>query len=190
MYSRPIKYLISLSSLFPVFLIFWLVGIINNWKQLHFYFSLKGSDFKAFFYLHGFLLVFLLLLFVCLGMINFAKSHLSPQTIDVKAIKPADVNLVSILLSYLAPWCKFYFENSHDYIYAAGYFLIASVLAIVTSRAYHYNITFSLFFGYKHFEVSTTKEVTYLVLSKKSLINKKQLTEVVHLTDYMLINIS
>jgi hypothetical protein len=185
MYSRFIKCIISISSFFPIFLVFWLVDIISNWNSLHFY--LSSSAVPEFLKQHGLLLIFLSLLLLCGQMIHFARTNLSPQAIDIKAIKPANVNFVSAILSYIGPFFKFFFENSHDYIYVGGYFIMAATIAMVTSKAYHYNVTFSVFFGYQHFEVSTMKEVTYLVLSRKNLVNKKQLTKVVHLTDYMLI---
>ena len=192
MYSQFIKYIISFSSFFPIFLVFWLVNLLSNWNELHFYLNtgspsafLEGS--KIFLRQHGLLLIFLALLILCRQIIRFAQTHLSPRPIDIKAIKPANVNFVSAVLSYIGPFFKFFLESGHDYIYAGGYFLMAAVIAMVTARAYHYNMTFSIFFGYQHFEVSTMKDVTYLVLSRKNLINKKQLTEVVRLTDYMLI---
>jgi hypothetical protein len=192
MYSRFVKYIISISSFFPIFLVFWLVNLLGSWKELHFYFNTgSAADFfeglKVFLKQHGLLLIFLALLILCRQVIRFAQTHLSPQAIDIKAIKPANVNFVSAILSYVGPFFKFFLESGHDYIYAGGYFLMAAVIAMVTSRAYHYNMTFSIFFRYQHFEVSTTKDVTYLILSRKHLVNKKQLTEVVHLTDYMLI---
>ncbi len=177
MYSRLIKYLISISSFFPIFLVFWLVNVLSHFKELHFYLNINASaEFKTglriFFTQHGLLFIFLGLMLVCRWILRFAQTHLSPRSIEIKAIKPADVNFVSAIISYVAPFFKFFLETSHDYIYAGGYFLLAVIIASVTSRAYHYNLTFSIFFRYRHFEVSTTKDVTYLVLSKKQLVNK------------------
>lgn len=192
MYSRPIKYLIAISSFFPIFLVFWLVSLWDDIRDLHFYLSLGTikeftAGLKLFFAQHGLLFIFLFLMLICRLVIRFAQSNLSPRAIDIKAIKPADVNFVSAIISYIAPFFKFFLQTGHDYIYAGGYFLLAIVIASVTSKAYHYNLTFSVFFRYRHFEVSTTKDVTYLVLSQKQLVNKNQLTEIIHLTDYMLI---
>jgi hypothetical protein len=190
MYSKQIKFFIALSGLFPILFIFWLVGILEKWDTLGFYIESDElwNGFEIFMRLHWLLLLFLALIFLCRFMLNYALKILPSKSFDTKSIKPADPNFLSILLSYLAPWFKVFITDNHVGIYITGFLVIAFCLALITSESYQYNLSIRLFFGYKNFEVATKDEVTYLVLSKTPLINKTQVTQVVYLTDYMLIN--
>lgn len=190
MYSRLIRFITALSGLFPILVIFWLENIISDWKLLHIYIDVQEfwQGVILFISEHWQLLLFGLLLWLCRSILKGAWSKLPSQTFEVKSIKPADPNFLSILLSYLAPWFKVFVTSDHDRIYVVGFLLIALCLAYITSESYQYNISFRLFFGYRNFEVQSTSDVTYLVLSKKNLINKSQLTQVAKLSDYMLIN--
>jgi hypothetical protein len=189
-YSRIIKFIIALSGLFPILLIFWLEELFQNWKILIVYFDLKhaGAGLLEIFSRHWALILFCILLLLCRTILRNAKTTLPSVTFNAKSIKPADPNFLSVLLSYLAPWFKVLLKTDQDYIYVFGFLLIAFCLALITSESYQYNLSFRLFFGYKNFEVQTTDEITYLVLSKNNLINKKHITQVATLTDYMLIN--
>jgi hypothetical protein len=192
MYSRLIRFIVALSGLFPILLIFWLENVINDWKSLHVYIEINKFWQGLLLCLnqHWPLLSFAVLLWLCRTILRGAWSKLPSQTFSVKSIKPADPNFLSILLSYLAPWFKMFISSDHDRIYIAGFLLIALCLAYITSESYQYNISFRLFFGYRNFEVQSTGDITYLVLSKKNLINKSQLQQVAKLSDYMLINTS
>jgi len=190
MYSRLIKFFIALSGLFPILFIFWLVGILEQWDSLGFYLDKDDlwRGMKTFANLHWLLFLFFVLILACRYLLNYALTVLPPKQFIAKSIKPADPNFLSILLSYLAPWFKIFITDKHVDIYVAGFLLIAFCLAFITSESYQYNLSIRLIFGYKNFEVATKEEVTYLVLSKTSLINKNQITQVVYLTDYMVIN--
>lgn len=187
MYSKYIRFIIGVSGLFPVLLIFWLENTLAQLKQLSVY--IDYHFFGSFVQQNYLLLLFVVLLIISKLLLNYAKTHLTPWAINIKSIKPADPNFVSMLLSYLLPWFKIFITSGQDYIYVTGYILIAIIYGIVNASSYHYNISFRIFFCYRHYEVQTTGEVTYLLLSNHKLVNKNQVKSVVKLTDFYLIDL-
>jgi hypothetical protein len=85
---------------------------------------------------------------------------------------------------------KIYSPEISDGLILIAFLLIGIVLGLAMKSSYHFNIVLKLIFGYSHYEVQTTAEITYLMLSKTPLINKKTISEYVNLADHMLLNIS
>jgi len=107
--------------------------------------------------------------------------------IDAKSIKPADFNYLPILVSWILPFFKLFITDIKDIILLIGSLLIFVLAAYIGKGSYYFNLIFRLL-GYKNYEVQTKAEVTFLVLSKKNLINVNQVNAVVYLTEHMLIN--
>jgi hypothetical protein len=123
------------------------------------------------------------------NIVNYAKRSFSIGRIEVKSIKPADNNFVSIISSLIPLLVKIYNPDLSDGLLITAFFLVGLVIAFTIKTAYHFNLILRFFLGYRHYEIQTKEEITYLILSKKQLINRKEVTRYVKLADHMLLNI-
>ena len=194
MYSNFIKFVLVLISLSPILLSYWIVMTIMNYDNLDIYIEfvswknlvLNIKDFWSNQYL---IILFFLIVLICRYIFLKGLKNLSIGIIDLKQIKSVDINFNPILISYFLPWFKFQFKNNEDLTLVIGAIIIYIIYAYIAKSSYHYNLVIRLLFNYKNYEVQTTAEVWYLMLSKDTLKNKKQATRYIQISDHMLVNI-
>jgi hypothetical protein len=123
-------------------------------------------------------------------IVKNARKKLTIGRIELKSVKPGDMNFGPLLFGIILPFYKIYDPNLSDIYYLGGFAFIAIVFAFTMKSSFHFNIILKLLLGYKHYEVATTGEITYLLLSRHKIVNRKQVEKYVYLTDHMLINMS
>lgn len=197
MYSKLVRIIIIIVSLTPILVSLWIVNIVKNYKKISFYLDISSGErilagLSNIFITHYLLFFFLLSIGLSKWILKSSINTLTRRPILIKSIKPADINITSIMIGILMPLLKFFpfFTGSIDLLYLTGYGLIILVYIIIGQRTYHYNLFFALFNGYRNFEIQTKNEVTYLMLSKQKAINPTYIKSYVQLTDYMIINVS
>jgi hypothetical protein len=195
MYSNFIRISLILLGFSPLLLTAWLINVIYNWNSFQVYLNLSSlaatlEGANQIVQNHYLILVFIIMLIVSRTLIKKAISTLSVGTFDVKQIKPADTNFLTLLFSIVLPLFKIPFKGLNDMIFLTGFFIISLIYALIVNDSYHFNLVFRVMLGYKNYEVQSKKEVTYLVLSKTVLINQSQFTRYVALTNHMLINVT
>ena len=193
MYSNLFRFIFSMTGLAPIFLSCWIVKLIQEIEGWSFYLSLDSfSDFclglVELLSNHYLLLLFILLVLLCNLLLNKAIRTLPIGSINVKHIKPVDTNLSSILFSYVLPWFKFLKIELADWILLTGTIMVYFAIVIIWQNSYHYNLIVRLLLGYRHYEIKTTSEVSYLLLAKYKIVNPKQINRYVQLYDYMIID--
>jgi hypothetical protein len=194
MYSNFIKFILVLISLSPIMLSYWIVLMIIDYKNLDIYFDFSSLEtikqgLKNFWQNHYLILLFVATVILCRYIFLQGIKNLSIGAIDLKQIKSVDVNFNPILISYILPWFKFHFKNNEDLALVIGSIIIYIIYAYIAKSSYHYNLIIRLLFNYKNYEVQTTGEVWYLMLSKQTLKNKKQVTRYIQISEHMLVNI-
>ena len=122
------------------------------------------------------------LLLFCLRTMERVKLQLSPQSVVIKSIKPADKELVGFILAYLLPLARGSGFETLPLIIALGVFF----LVVMTSNAYHTNPLLGLV-GYHFYEV-VIADVGYVLVTRRNLHNTTSIKQVVSLTDYMLLD--
>lgn len=195
MFSNLIKILIALIGLSPTLLFLEVIVIYQKWKSLSFYLNLSSisiviKEFYQIISIHFALVLFLLLLLSTFYLIIIATTRLPKGIINVKSLKPADNNIVSILSMFIAPIIKMTKVDISDILFFTGLITLGILYSWIMKNSNHYNLTLKIFLGYNNYEVQTTGDVTYLVLTKKILNNKNLLKEYVFLTDHMLIDVT
>lgn len=195
MYSSFIRVLLALIGLSPILLSLYIVNFIQRYKQISI--SIKFSSINDFWrgltiFLRTNYLLILFIAAVVLAhlMVKYAKNKLAIGRIEVKSIKPGDNNFFTLLFSIIVPFARFYNPTLSDKYYMAFFFAVAIIYGLVMKASYHFNIVLKLFLNYTHYEIATTGEVTYLLLSKRKIVNKLQVTKYVYLTDHMLVDVS
>lgn len=132
------------------------------------------------------LIIVLLMTIICLSVLHYAKRHLEIQSFKINSIKTADGEVLGFLIAYILPVLSL--TNPNIDFRIIGFVIILFFTIIWTTNSYHINPLLSLF-GYHFYEVTTLDNVTYLLLTKRELRKTASLKEVVHITDYMVLDI-
>jgi hypothetical protein len=192
--SNLIKVILALTGLSPALLLLYIVKMINDYHKLSIYvrsnsFSQFVEDTGNFIENHYLIILFAVFVILARWIVSFAKKRFAIGRIDIKSVKPGDINFTTVIFSIIPLLVKIYSPNVSDGILVGAFLAAGIVLGLAMKSSYHYNLTLKLILGYSHYEVQTKEEITYLILSKKQLINKKDITQYVRLADHMLLNI-
>lgn len=182
MFSNLFKLIFVITAYSPIFLIVGLIEIYNCIKNNNTLIFI--SKFGELFSRINFIWVFIILLFSCVMLMNLANNKLTINNISVKSIKSADFNITAILLSYFLPCIELF---KKDFIFQISWMILLFVVILINKNTYFYNPVLKIL-GYRYYEIATKKEVSYIMLSKVKLINQKQITTYIQLTDYVILN--
>jgi hypothetical protein len=192
--STFIKILLSFTGISPALLLLYLYRIYHEFKHLSIYIkagSLReiGAGVVNFLSIHYLLLLFVGFVLVAGKIMKLAKTRFAVGRISAKSIKSADNNFGSVLTSLVPILIKFISPDLPDWVILVCFVGFGLVLAITGKGSYNLNIVLRVGFGYRHYEIATKAEVTYLMLSKTQLINPKDISEYAQLTDHMIVKI-
>jgi hypothetical protein len=188
MYSKVLKLLFVTTAYAPIILIWWLVNLYNILKTGNHIQWIRFADFKILDLWNKTNLIFLfcLLVIFCWFFLYLAKTRLTRNKIEIKAIKSADLNMNLLIISYFLPCIEIY---KKDNFYILAWIIALLIMILINKSTYFYNPLMKLF-GYRYYEITTKKEVTYMMISKCKLINSNDITAYSHLTDYVILNSS
>lgn len=170
MFSSLMKFVFILTAYSPILLIYWVVGFYNTKCYLTNIFLIP---------------LFVLLLFLCWYILKLAKNQLTKEVLNVKSFKTADNNFLPMILSYFLPCIEFY---KKDLIFLCIWVFLFLLVVLINKSSYHYNPILKFMFGYRYYEIQTSKDVTFTMLTKQKLINKNQLTVYSEITDYVILD--
>lgn len=114
------------------------------------------------------LVVALLLVFLCWAMLRFAAKNAQTQVFHIKAFERTDKEVLAFLLAYLLPFV------SQDSVMIGGSWLVGAYvlgiifLVIAHAGAFHFNPVMGLL-GYHFYAVNNDDGVTQLLISKAEL---------------------
>lgn len=165
MFSKIIQLLLVTTAISPVLLTLWFKSISNNWCiTCGWYFILPA--------------VFLLLILYMI--IQLAKRKLEKIPIEISEIATADHESIAFIFTYLLP--LFDIDISMVIFLLVFFFLI-----IFTANIYHFNPMVGLL-GYHQYQIKLKEGTSFILITRRTLINTKQINEVVQLTDYILLD--
>lgn len=170
MFSSLIKLVFILTSYSPILLIYWIVGFYNTKSYLTNIFLIP---------------LFLSLIVICWYILNLAKGMLTKEILNVKSFKTADNNFLPMILSYFLPCIEFY---KKDIIFLCIWVFLFFLVILINKSSYHYNPILKFIFCYRYYEIQTTKDVTFTMLTRRKLINKNQITTYSEITDYVILD--
>ncbi|OMP75211.1 hypothetical protein BW716_31385 [[Flexibacter] sp. ATCC 35208] len=192
MFSNFIKFLLPITGIGPVIFVLWLSNLIAQKENLSIYLDVTSYNsilygFENFISINYLLIVSVSIIILCTAIPRIARRTLDHTRIDLKQVKPADINFTPIIFSYLLPFSKIYFTEIKDIYYLLFYTGGVIIWSITLHNSYHYNLILRLC-GYIYYEVQTRKEVTFLLLSRKIVRTPESVTSCIRLADSMLIN--
>lgn len=126
------------------------------------------------------------LLFLCLGLLQYAKAHLERLKFSATTVEAADRENMGFLLLYLLPLFTAQFSSLNWQVWVPAIITFAGVVA--TGYSYHFNPLLGLL-GWHFYKVSTREGVTYVLITKKQLRNATEAIEVGQLTEYIVIDV-
>lgn len=116
----------------------------------------------------GWLVVALLLVFLCWAMLRYAAENAQTHAFHIKAFERTDKEVLAFLLAYLLPFI------SQDNVMIGGSWLVGAYalgiifLVIAHAGAFHFNPIMGLL-GYHFYAVKNDDGVTQLLISKEEL---------------------
>lgn len=188
MFSSFVRLIFVVSAFSPMLFVIWSVEIIKIFKSRETlgFIAFSSLKFADLFNQYNLIFLFLFFVIICYLTLSIAKTKLTKNRIDVKSIKTADNNLTAFILSYFLP-CIDLLSKTSISIFVLIFIML--IIVFITKNTYFYNPLIKLF-GYKYFEITTTKDVSYLMISKKRLINKNQINAYSQITDFVILNAS
>ena len=188
MFSKIIKLIFVITAYAPVILIWWFVDVYSIINSNGIIGLINFSDFKFsdLFNRLNLIFIFIFLVLICWYILHLAKSKLTRNSIEVKSIKSSDLNMNVLIFSYFLPCVEIY---KKDIVYLIGWFFALCIIVYINKGTYFHNPLMKLF-GYSYYEITTKKEVTYLMLSKHKLKNANEIRAYSQLTDFVLLNSS
>jgi len=126
------------------------------------------------------------LVIICLCLLYYSKNYIQEEAFTVTSISTADGEVVGFIIAYMLPLLSLtipVIDIRVIYFIALMFFIV-----IWTTNSYHINPLLSLV-GYHFYEVSCDDNVTYLLLTKKELRKTTTVSTVVHLTEYMILDV-
>jgi len=193
MLSKPLQFYLVLIGFSPVALVFGLVAGVDFLKHydLHFLPISKASlltGLDVFFQAGGlYLLSFILLIPLTALLLKAIRKNAEVRPIETKSIKSYDFQMNTVYLSYILPFAKFA-PLEWKGIYTIASLFILLIISWSNRRTYSTNVFLSVFFSYRHFEVQTRAEVTYIMMSKRHLINTKDIRAYIKLADFIILD--
>jgi hypothetical protein len=104
--------------------------------------------------------------------------------VEISSVKTADREIGGFILVYLLPLIN---ESTLKIDCTILIFVMCLFFIVVLkSNAYHFNPLLG-FLGYHFYEITVVGEVSYVLISKKTVRNCKNIKEVVHISEYMIL---
>lgn len=161
------KLILSITSLSPVALTFWFRDFSKNFN-----FS-EGLLY---------LLIFFIIIIISFLMIFLAKSKLEIINVKINSVQNSDNEVISYIFAYILPLIGFDLKITF-------FILLLYLFIVFTTNIYHFNPIIGLF-GYHYYTISFENGTTFVLISKKTLMNSKEINSVVQLDDYTLLEVA
>ncbi len=167
MFSKFIrKFILAITSLSPVAITFWFKDFSKNFNL-----------FDGWFYL----LIFLIIIIISFFMIRLAKKKLEVIKVTIHSIQNSDTEVISYIFAYILPFIGFDIKLTL-------FILFLYLFIVFTTNIYHFNPILGLF-GYHYYTVSFNNGTTFVLITKKTLMNANEINSVVQLDDYTLLEV-
>lgn len=121
----------------------------------------------------------------CLGIVNLAKKHLETMPITIKKAKSADKDVIGFFVAYVLP---LFFAKTVT-LEPTAIFIFIALLAFVIWGTHSIQVNPLLgVFGYHFYEVDSESGISFLLVTKRKIVNVKSVKNVVQLTEYLILD--
>ena len=165
MLSTFLKIIMIITSVSPVFFTLWFKEFSKQWHL---------NDGLVW------LMLSIVLIIIAYIILQLSLKKLEKIPIQISSLNTEYKSIFIFIFAYLLPLIDI------DYKMIA-FVLVLFAFVVFTTHIYHFNPIFGLF-GYHFYEVTTTNGISYVLMSKKQIRNLNQVTEVILVSDYILID--
>lgn len=120
---------------------------------------------------------------LCKVILHFAIKDIQEEPLRIKSVKTADSHVLAYIVGYLYPLV--YQQFAEVRIGVLIFVFVILLLVLYHSRAFYINPVLQMFYKYKFYEVVTRGDFTYVVVSKRRLVNTRILIDGRQLSPYM-----
>ena len=123
---------------------------------------------------------------LCLLLIGAARSQLEVIPFNPTSISTADAEIVGFVLAYLLPFV----DAAGMSVKPSVFWFVMALLGLVvwSTNSYHVNPVLGLL-GFHFYEVTTEGDVTFVLVTRRNLRDSGEITSVVQLTEYMVLEV-
>lgn len=179
--NKVIKLFLVLTSLAPVMLTYWFVEQSNKYNYANSFLENSIENYRVgSFYIISTIILVLLFWFI----LYLSKNKLEKLPVIIEEIKSADNESISFILVYLLPLAS-KIENSVN-IPVLIFISVLFFIIVFTSNSYHFNPLLN-FIGYHFYEVKVQGGVTYVLLTRDSINNSKNIKSVSLISEYTIL---
>lgn len=132
------------------------------------------------------IVIAILLMLLCINVLSIAKKKIQIVDFPINSIKTADGEVLGFLVAYLIPFITLTSEQVNGTVLLFIFALF--ILVIWSTNSYHINPLLTLF-GYHFYEVTTSNNITFLLITKRDLRNSSSIKKVIQLTEYMVFDV-
>jgi len=161
MLSKLIQLLLASTSIFPVFLILWFKSFSKQW-------NIKEGIL--------YLIITIILFIIFYLIIKLAKTKLEKLPLKITKISN-NKNILPFIIMCIIPL----FDIKIPIILFVSFF-------IIITNIYCFN-PFFILLGYNHYKITIKNGNSFILLTKKTLVNTNQIKEVIQLNNYIIIDI-
>lgn len=126
------------------------------------------------------------LIAACKVILDLALKRIQEQKIRIKSVKIADQAVLTFVLAYL--WPLVFARITSVRLSVLLFVFLLLVVVVYHSKAYSFNPILALVFRYHFYEVVTTGDFTYVVVSKREMINTRAPITGMQLSPYMVLD--
>jgi len=170
MLSKIAKVLLVSTSFAPIFLTLWFADFSKKWNLI-----------DGIYYL----IITLILIALCFFIMLIAKKQLEKMPIQINSISTSDKEVIGFLLIYLLPLIR---ESKYVDMNLFVFIIFLFFVSIFTTNSYHFNPLLG-FFGLHFYQVTIEGGITYILITRKNLTNTKNITKVVQISEYMILEV-
>ena len=170
MLRRPYKLFLVSTSLAPIFL------------TLSFLDLRKGEWLLA----SSWLGLVIAIVYLTDKLIRAALHHLEVRELRIDSARTSDREVISFLIAYVMPLALTGTVKQPD-LWSVAFVVSLFGVVVWGTHAYDFNPLLGLL-GYHFFEVKNKSGVTYILITKRKIVSVEQITKVVQLTDYVVLD--
>ena len=126
--------------------------------------------------------IFIIFLFLPPIVLRSCRSKLGNETVSYQSAKILENGGEGFIGTYILPFLSNVITDQW-YILMIGIMIILT-LVIWVNNSFCFNPALS-FFGYKFYEVTNSKNVTFILLSRKCIFDPQSIKQVFNITDYL-----
>lgn len=126
--------------------------------------------------------IFVVFLFLPPYILQICKSKLGNETVSYRSVRILENSGEGFIGTYILPFLSNVITD-HWYLLMIGIMVIFT-LVIWVNNSFCFNPALSLF-GYRFYEVTNSKNVTFVLLSKRIIVDPKAIPQVFNITDYL-----